>query len=285
MVSRKRFWFLMPRLIRNSRFYILLFLLGLCPGTATEYQPWLGNPYEFELRSSLLYQGYTWLSSGSHLKKYTSNDFFLNASLSNALPSGLGFEIEATQASTRRQRGGLDQFKMTGRYIWQDDIAGDPLSLMTGLSLIYAPRHSVRDVSSFHHGCGEVELFVSIGKETPIETNWASRWWTMFGIGIADRGSPWMRLNLSYEKRLWDKHEMQIFMCSLYGLGRHKLHQEHFRGYGPVQHQSVDIGLRYTYLLEFLGSASLEYSYRVYAHNFPIYTHHVVAQLLYTFGL
>jgi hypothetical protein len=284
MASRKGFWQLMPR-IKVWTFLTLYFLLEFTQGKATEYQPWLGNVHEFELRSSLLYQKYHWLSLGSHLKKHKSNDFFLKASLNYTSPHDYGLEIEAEEAWTRFQRGDIDHFKLTGRYVWLDDIAGDPLSLTTGFSLIQAFRHSLKDVSSFHHGRKEGELFLSIGKETPWETMWGSRWYSMAGIGIADRGSPWLRFNLNYENRLRDQHELRLFLHSLWGLGHKNLRLDHFHGYGPIQHQAIDIGIRYTYLLEYFGSASLEYSYRIHGRNFPVFTHRVLAQILYTFGL
>lgn len=272
----------MPRLM----IWIILFsfFLKSGEGSATEYDPWLGNAYELELRPSLIYQDYTWLSLGPHLKKYSSNDVFLNASLIGTVPEG-SLEVEATQARTRRQKGDLDQLKLTGRYPLLDDVAGDPISVTAGLSLIYALSYSLKDVSSFHHGRGESELFLSVGKETPLETMWGSRWWGVFGIGIADRGSPWLRFNLSYEKRLCDQHEMRFFAHSLWGLGQKRLHLHHFHGYGPIQHQSIDLGLRYTYLLKYIGSVSVEYSYRVHAFNFPVYAHRVLAQFLYPFGI
>ncbi len=268
------------------KFFIFLFLLNVYRVGATEYQPWLGNFYEFELRSSVMYQGYTHLSSGSHLKKYSSNDVFLNLSLSVARPDPDGsLEFEITEARTRRQKGEIDQLKLTGRYLWQDDVAGDPISLITGISYIQAFSSSLKDVSSFHHGLYNAEFFLSLGQEKAEGILWDSRWWSVFAIGMAEQGSPWFRFRLDYDKRWEEKHETKLFLHSLWGLGRHPLRLNHFHGYGPIQHQSIDLGWRYTYLLEFYGSVSLEYSYRVYARNFPAYTHRVIAQLLYTFGL
>lgn len=263
----------------------LLLLIGIGRVNATETKPWLGNVFEFEFRPSLTYQGYTRLSSGSKAQKYSSSDLFLNVSLSNALPS-FGLEIEVLGARTRRQRSDVDQVKMTGRYVWRDDIAGDPLSIVSGLSFIQAFHPSLKDVSSFHHGISEAELFLSVGKEYPQDTVWVSRWWSVFGIGAAaHRGSPWFRLNMAYEKCFCGQHELRLLLNTLWGTGHQRLHLHHFNGYGPVQHQSVDLGFRYTHLLEFFGNASLEYSYRVHARNFPEYTHRVTAQILYTFGL
>lgn len=263
--------------------FLFLFVISLAEGTET--QPWLGNIYEFEFRPSLMYQGYQKISSGSHSKKYSSSDLFLNASLSNALPS-FGFEIEVLGARTRRQKADVDSVKMTGRYVWQDDIAGDPISLVTGLSYIQAFHASLKDISSFHHGFSDAELFISIGREHALESHWTSRWWGVLGIGsAADRGSPWFRFDMAYEKCTCEKHAFRVLCNTLWGTGHQRLRLHHFDGYGPVQHQSIDLGLRYTYLLDCFGSASLEYSYRIHARNFPEYTHHVVAQVLYTFGL
>lgn len=269
-----------------GRFLTLLSLFCFCEGYSTEYQPWLGNFYEFELRSSLKYQGYAWLATGSHHQKYTSNDVFLNLSLSNSLPDpDIGGELEITEARTRKQSGEIDQIKLTGRYLWQDDVAGDPYSLVIGLSYIQAFKNSLRDVSSFHHGLYNTELFVSVGQENPDESLWGSRWWGVAAFGIAEQGSPWLRLRLNFDKRWFEKHEMEIFVHTLWGLGGRKLHLHDFHGYGPIKHQSIDLGLRYTYVLDYYGNASLEYSYRVYAYNFPAYVHQVQAQILYTFGL
>lgn len=267
-------------------FLFLLFLTFLQRGEATEYQPWVGNYLEFEWRNSLLYQGYSYVSTGSHLEKYSTGDLFFHTSLSNALKPELSIEIEAVAARTRHQRGNIDHIKGTGRYVWQDDIAGDPLTLTTGLSFSLAFKRSVHDISSFHHGRGETELFLSAGKEWSKGTEWDSRVWGVFGVGGAlEKGSPWIRFQLAYEKQLAPLHQLQGFMKSLWGLGHHSLHIHCFHGYGPIQHQSIDLGLRYTYVIEYFGSASLEYSYRVHARNFPAYVHHVLLQVLYTFGL
>lgn len=263
---------------------VLFFLLSFTQGAATEYQPWLGNSYEFEFRTSLIYESYSKLAVDSHLKPYSSDNVFLNASLSNATPD-FGVELEAVEVSTRQQKGKMDQLKLTGRYSWLDDLAGDSWSLIPGFSYRQAFKNSLKDISCFHHGLYEGEVFLSFGKEKSLDTYWHSRWWSLIGIGMAERGSLWLRFQLVYERCWWDKHRMRLFLHSLWGGGNKKLSIHHFNGYGSIRHRSVDLGLRYTYSLDYFGTASLEYSYRIYAQNFPIYTHHLLAQLLYTFGL
>lgn len=263
---------------------LAFFVLTCHLSEATEYQPWVGNTLEFEWRTSLLYENYSSLSSGEHLIKHSANNLFLDASLSNAFQD-FGVELEVIAASTRRQSGNIDHFKATGRYLWQDDIAGDPFTLTTGLSLSQAFRPALEDVSSFHHGRGEAELFFSVGQEMPDEIIWDSRWWVMTALGAADRGSAWVRVQFVYEKRFQCQHEIKVFLNTLCGLGNKRLRLHDFHGYGSIRHRSVDLGLRYTYLIDYFGSASLEYAYRVYGLNFPVNTHQVLAQLLYTFGL
>ena len=277
--------------------FVIHFFLYFLPMSATECLPWLGNYYEFEFRSNLRYQTYAWVDTGSRHDKYLSNDIFLNLSLTNALPDpAIGAEFEVVGAKTRKQgrgssralSGDVDQLKLTGRYLWLDDVAGDSFSLVSGLSYIQAFKSSLRDVSSFHHGLYNGECFISFGRESPgqsFRSLWGSRWWGLFALGIAEQGSPWLRFDLAYDNRFGENHEINLFLHSLWGFGGKRLHIHHFHGYGPIKHQSIDVGMRYTYELEYFGNATLEYSYRVYANQFPAYVHQVVAQLLYTFGL
>lgn len=60
---------------------------------------------------------------------------------------------------------------------------------------------------------------------------------------------------------------------------------DHFKGYGSIQHNSVNLGFRYTHLLEYFGSLSFEYKGRVYARNFPVYANIFLVELRYDFGL
>lgn len=220
--------------LKWGRGIALLCLLATGQGIATQTEPWLGNVYEFEFRPSLMYQGYRSLSSSAHDQRYSSDDFFLNASLCNALPS-IGLELEVLGARTRRQRGDVDQAKLTGRYVWLDDIAGDSISLVSGLSYIQAFQHSLKDVSSFHHGTSEAEMFLSIGKEYTQESDWKARWWGVLGFGAASgRGSPWVRFDISYEKCFREAHELRLMLNTLWGMGIHSLHLHDFHGYGPV---------------------------------------------------
>ena len=140
--------------------WLILTFIFARKAEAVEYQPWLGNPYEFETRFSAYYQGYQTVSSGSYFEKYSSNDLFLNFSLRNANPDPpFGLEFEIMQAKTRKQHGQIDQLKLNGTYVWYDDVAGDQVSLITGVSYAQAFNYSLEDVSAFHHGLYNGEFF------------------------------------------------------------------------------------------------------------------------------
>lgn len=274
-------------MVSGSRIGLILLWLCFCTQQlqSIEYQPWIGNFLEFEFRTKAFFQHYDEIASQSRLHRFGSDDGFLTLSLSNAL-SDISLELEATLAATKKQEGDVDNFRLHGRYVWLNDVAGEDFSLTTGLVFTKCFKHSLHDISSFHHALGEVEGYVTLGREETCELHWISRWWVLGGIGTGiERGALWLRANAEYEWRIGDPHEWGVFVHSLWGCGHRRLHPHHFDGYGPVQHQSVDVGLRYTYLIPYFGHFSAEYRYRPYARNFPAYTQQIVLSLLYTFGL
>lgn len=275
---------------RTTRFITSVLLCALpCFHTfceSVEYRPWIGNYYEFEFRNSMLYQSYPAIACDSSLHHASSDDFFLSSSLSNAVDPSFSLEAEVVAAKTRKQCWGIDHFNLAGRLVWLDDISGDCITLTTGFVLTQTFDNSLSDISSFHHGTAEAEFFLSFGAETMWEDDdWVERWWGMTGIGIGDRGSPWLHGQYAYERRFCTNHEFLFRMNTLWGLGNNKIRIHDFHGYGSIQHQSIDLGIRYTYLIDFFGNASVDYSYRIYARNFPAQTHQILVSLLYTFGL
>ncbi len=90
---------------------------------------------------------------------------------------------------------------------------------------------------------------------------------------------------MGYDLRTTENQEWRLFCHTLWGLGSRNIHIDHFKGYGSIQHRSVNLGFRYTYLLDYFGSLSFEYTSRVYAHNFPAFANIFLVELRYDFGL
>lgn len=256
-------------------------MIGI-PLEATQQLPWLPELGEFEWRESLSQQS----------SSYASQELFLDSSLATSL-FDFGFEVEALAAHTRRQKG-IDDFKATLRYRWLDDIEGEAVSLTSGVSLSQCFRRSLHNPSVFHHGYLETELFLSVGKEfnegcydlLDYEVSCSSRLWAVVAGGVAvDRGSPWARFNVSYEKQVWQKHLLRVFMTGLYGCGGEGFHLDDFKGYGPIAHRSLELGVRYGRLIDCLGEISIEYSNRLYARHCLKHVSQFTLQLTYPFGL
>jgi len=248
-----------------------ILLIALVPLSAwgTELRPWYGNAFEFNWDIDATYQTYREVAVNSRDEQYSSDDYFFHTGVNTAFGEELAAEVEITAASTRHHRRFLDNLRITGRYLLADDIAGDPISLVVGVTGTQAFAISVDDISSFHHGKLEGEIHVALGRETACGSDWGSRWWILGAIGSADVGSPWWRAQMTGEYHFLQRHAIAVFAYALGGLGHDTIDIEDFHGYGPIRHLSVDVGFRYTFEIDFFGSLYLEYLNRVYARNFP----------------
>lgn len=255
-------------------FAIIMACAAFFPGVAilncTEFSPWFGNVLELDAQAACTANGYRSISTGHGTKHRSSCDTFFDLSASLAYRENLSFELEAVAADTSHDGFGMDSILFTARTCWMNDItAEDPISLTGGLTVSQVFKPGLRDLSSFHHGGIQCEAHLAAGKEYSCMQFWTSRLWGVFGAGIADLGSVWVRGNVVWEHNWWNNHQAQVFVRTLWGLGHDSLNLRHFRGYGPIAHQSVDLGGRYSYLFCTGASLSLEYGYRVYGRNCP----------------
>lgn len=260
-------------------------LIATASLAATDYRPWFGNTLEIETCAACQLQGYRKVSTGEGTKHHPAIDLFFDLSAATSFDF-LAAELEAVATDTRYRRFGMDCIKLTGRYRWLNDIVGDPVSLVTGLSIAQVFKPGLRNLSSFHHGGIECEAHVAVGRERSFMQYWFSRYWAVLGVGIADMGYPWIRGDYAWEYNFCEKHILRLFANSLWGLGYHHLHHvNHFHGYGSIRHQSIDLGARYSFLFNWGGTLSLEYAYRVFARNCPKGVNIAYLSLCYPFGL
>lgn len=254
---------------------------------ATELSPWFLPDLVFELRNRYRYQQYSAVAiHGHHNKESHASDSFDTMSLSFSPMPEYDFEVETTIGHTQRQRLACDNIMLTARYHLLDDITGDPVSLSIGLTGIQAFKHSVHDVSSFHHGKLEGEAHLAVGKEFAEGAYWVSRSWAVLALGMADVGYPWLRLNGSLEKKWFLVHQGDFFINTLWGFGGRNIDSlDNFKGYGSINHQSIDIGVRYSYQFDIYGVFSVEYFQRAFAYNFPNSAKNILVSYRYPIGL
>lgn len=253
--------------------------------SASEFGPWLGTDLVFENRLTVLHQAYRTVNAGKYDFHESANDNFWTIGTSMSL-FDYSAKIEATLADTNKQRPAFDNARLTLQYRILNDIIGDPVTLTPGITITQACKHSLHDISSFHHGQIESELHVAVGKEISYEQFWLVHSWAVAGVGIGDHGSPWIRADVNFERNFWDIARIRLFIHSLWGCGGDNLSEhKHFHGYGPISHKSVDVGIRAWYQLDFGLILSAEFAHRIYARNFPKDANLAMFQLLLPVGL
>ena len=268
-----------------SLLLIVTFWCFFAPLAATELSPWYSRYLEIQSQASYVFQFYGSVAEGSHGKKYSSTNNFLNMSLSGAYDRW-SLEMETNFAATRHRSFSFSDARLTARYQWLDDNLGEGINLVTGVTLIQDVKLARNDISCFYHGLLESEFHLALGKETSCESYWVSRLWGVAGLGIADQGSPWIKGNLFWEHNWWDLHQIDAGIFSLWGLGGNRLNLDKpFRGYGSISHYSIDLSLKYRYAFSYGVAAEASYAYRIYAYNCPRYVNTFEISITYPFGL
>jgi hypothetical protein len=253
---------------------------------ALEIEPWFCNVWEFNLTSSYTYSRYRHVHNGHPQLKSASNDHVLAFDLS--VPPSPNWEIDADIefAETPRQSMGFRSSAFQARYLWLDDVMGDPVSLTTGASIRGVSSHSLRDVSCPYHSHANFELNTSIGREWDRGFDWRVRLYGFAALGMANQGSPWARAFTTFEGNLQGAHRFGIFAEGYFGFGhRTQVPVNHFNGYASIRHQSLDAGVHYTYVFEIWGRLIFAYTRRLYAHSFPENVNFFTIQYMLPFSL
>lgn len=260
--------------------FILLLSVSL---QGVELKPWYPQMLQLQGWLDYRFQSFPSVDAQRNYGHYSSNDHFVDGSLL-LVYDPYSLQVETEFADTRKRNFDWDHIALTGRYLFLDDNIGDPVSFTAGLTLSRAWREAVNDISSFHHGRNEAFLHLALGKQNIYGADWSSRWWGILGVGTADRWTPWLIANAAYEWNCFQPHRFSFHLDSLWGCGNHQLKVDDFGGYGPIDHRSIDLGIRYSYEFECYGVFSLGYAYRVYAHNFPKQTSQLTLCYIFPFG-
>ncbi len=245
---------------------LLLFpiaLLGL------ERMPWYCNVYEFTFTPTYTYSRYPSVNHGVPHHQSPSHDHLLSFDLAFPPTPEWEFDAEIEFADTPRQSMGLRSIAAQARYLWLNDVIGDPVSLTTGAAIRGVSKHSVRDVSSPYHSYYNFELNSAVGREWDRGFDWQFRSYGGGALGIANHGYPWLSIFTMVEGQ-FHSNRLGLFLDSYLGFGHKKTVKiNHFHGYGSIEHRNIDLGVKYTYAFDIWGHLSLAYTRRLLAHSFP----------------
>ena len=255
-----------------KRLLITFFCIFPCFAYALDVKPWFHDLWQIYFTPSYAYSYYPTVEGGIKPSHYSSQNQLLSLDLGVSFLPNWDGQIETEFAWTSKQDWGARSSAVQVRYLVCDDVAGAPVSLTIGSSLRWVPSRNLRDVSCPYHSHFNIEVGAGIGKEIDRIFNWLYRLYGYVGVGIANHGAPWIRPSAAFESNYRNKHHWKIFAEGYFGFGG----QDHvnirtFHGYGKVHHQSIDLGVGYRHLFRIWGSYSLDFSFRVYALNYPQY--------------
>ncbi len=247
----------------------LLFLLPISL-FALEIEPWFGDVWEFTFTPSYTYGRFHHVQNGDPQLKGAFNENLLTFAI--AVPPSPDWELggEVEFADTTRQSMGLRSGAFQVRYLWLDDILGDPVALTTGISARGVSVHSLKDISCPYHSHANFELNTSIGREWDHGFDWRLRFYGLGAFGIGNVGHPWTRAFATLEGNIHCTHRLGIFTEGYFGFGpRAEVNTNHFDGYASIRHRNIDLGVQYTYVFEIWGQLSFAYTRCLYARSFP----------------
>jgi hypothetical protein len=265
-------------------FYSLL-SLPFCLG-ALECQPWFGDVYEFHFLGSYAYSQFHKVQNGTpqltHV--FQSNLVYLGLDFSPSPEWSIDTDLQV--ADTTQESFYFRTWGLQGRYLWLDDIVGDPITLTTGANIRVMSTTSLHDVSSPYHGNVDFELNFALGKEFDAADTWRFRAWAYGAVGQANRGSPWVRAIVALETNIEDAHKLGLFALGSNGYGRHTtVLIDDFNGYAKIRQKSIDLAFRYGYRIGVWGTIRLEYQRRVLAKSCPQNVNTFILNYLLPFSL
>jgi len=233
-------------------------------------EPWFTDLYELQLIPEFSYFRYTEVNHASSQLKTPSNNYLFSVDLGATATEYFSADVEVEFLNTPQHPFNFLSGAVQGRFQWMDDVVGDPVSLVTGISVRGVPHFWLTDLSCPYHGEINTELSIATGREWSQGPYWRFHLFGYGALGIANIGAPWSRLIGSFQTNWRDTHELNLFANGYFGFGGiHEIHPKHFHGYSSIHHQSIDLGAGYSFLFTLWGKLSLDYAYRVFARSYP----------------
>jgi hypothetical protein len=232
--------------------------------------PWFSEVYSARTSAGFEYYYFNKISGAIKNKPYPSNNYLTFVSAGFTPSKDLDVDCDLELVRTPRQNYSFRSSAVQLRYRFLDDINADPCSIVAGFNVRAVAPKSVRDVSSPYASYVNFEASVSFGREFSCKDTWIMRWYTLGALGIANQGYPWCRYDASIEGNIKYNYRLGLYSCGYFGLnGKNYVNVDHFRGWGHVHHQSVDIGAFFRYKFDRWGALKLAYTFRPYALNYP----------------
>jgi hypothetical protein len=251
-----------------------LFLLQLLFSSlySFEIEPWFPYPLELHFRPSYFISYYPSINGLVSPSSYHSLNQAASVNFGFTTLSQFDMQIEAEFIlKTKMLNPTLMSTGIQGRYLFLDDVQGDPLSVALGVNMRYVPDHVRRDPFCPYHSLVNFEMNAGLGKEFDHLEFWVYRIYAVPAIGIANQGAMWVKALASFELSSRDnKHDGALTLDSYFGFGnKHFINLDQFSGYYNIWHQNIDLSAMYRYHFDIWGAISVSLGYRPYALDYP----------------
>ena len=234
---------------------------------ALNTQPWFGDVYEFAGYLQYAYSHYNGLNHALAPVPYGKYEHLALLDLGLTTSPEWTFDGEVQFVDSGKQAFGFRSTAFQMRYLCLDDIVGDRCSLAAGLNARYTSHHSLTDVSCPYHAEFDFEANLAIGKELIGRlSEWRSRFWAYGVLGMANRGSPWLKGQAGLEINIREQQRLGLLFFAEHGFGqRSYIDPNRFCGYGKYRPRFIDVAVRYGLRLGVFGMLHLGYQRRLLA--------------------
>ena len=255
-------------------------------GSSVEVQPWFGDVYEFHYTESYAFSRFNTVQGGTPQLTSPFNSNLIYTSLEFCPSSDWSVDGDVQLADTTAMPFNFRSAALQLRYLWYDDIVGNPVTLNTGINCRVTNESSLHDISCPSHANVDFELNFALGREFDPSDVWRWRLWCYGALGQANRGSPWVRAVAAIETNINEKHKWGVFAIGSNGYGRHPhVSTDAFNGYAKIRQKSIDLALRYGYKIGVWGTLRVEYQRRVMAKACPQNVNSFIFSYLLPFSL
>jgi hypothetical protein len=162
-----------------------------------------------------------------------------------------------------------DTAQLCGRYQWLDDVAGDPLSLTTALTVTFGTNDAVRAVAEFVPSNVNAELNLAAGKEWSSCDEWQVRAWLLAAVGAANQGRPWIRGSMHLDWQPIAPWQVSGSVEAIQTFGTATCWGPVFPGYAEIRASWVDLQVHVAKAECLAGQLGLEVRSRLWARRAP----------------
>ena len=229
-----------------------------------QWAPWFADPLIWQYTAQAVGIWYTpWCGC--------QTDHWWGLAAGAALAPTDTVEVQAQLSVAKHTGTSLywDTAQVCGRYLFLSDLAGDPVSLSTGLTVTFGSNDARRSVAEFVPSNANGELSVAMGKEWARCEEWLVRVWALGAGGLANQGRPWLRGSVHLDVQPWAGFALYSSVGGIASFGSQRCWGPVFPGYAEVRARWLDLQLAAAYSSQTWGTWGLEYRTRLQSTRAP----------------